>query len=571
MQPLFSKKFSSLSVLVLLTIVVIYSCRKSDNPHFEAAPAISYQQKVISIPVDAPMIPVRPDSTGGTIDEYSIRPSLPKGISIGKYNGVISGQASDTLAPTKFVVTATGPGGMASDTLLLSIGTVAFSYGVNGTFILEKGTTELSTTPISPNILAGSFSQFFLSPSPDHLSTKTGLTFNTQTGQISGTPTLLTSTTEFPAPLTYTVTGISTGNKATSTVISFIINDKKPSFTYTFSGSFTVGTSVGNTLSPTKLSTSGGISKYRLAPGSAELPAGLKLDSVSGNITGTPTAASNAAVVVRAFNTGGYYDANLSLPINATAVAPKVRYIMSLASGNVVDSLAPGLSSGNSIYLTKSPDSYGGVPVYLNPVVITGQPGASATAYTVSPAISSGAANTNLILSASNGVISGTPGQFSTNSTPAHTITIANAVTGGAAGSFAFNVVANAAFFTYNADGGKGVTNPNVYYFVQGEQVNVANGSFPGYTSAGLSPVGGSGVVGYNIYPLNTNTPSFSNSGLTFSTTTGAISGTPSTSTRNLTQYTFWDYAVVGKKADGSFTMYKIRVKIYGTTTEWSS
>src|SRR5688572_27014979 len=139
MQHLFSKKYASLSTLVLLTIVMIYSCRKSDNPHFEAAPAISYQQKVISIPVDAPMIPVRPDSTGGTIDEYSIRPSLPKGIFINKNSGVISGQASDTLAPTKFVVTATGPGGMASDTLLLSIGTVAFSYGVNGTFILEKG------------------------------------------------------------------------------------------------------------------------------------------------------------------------------------------------------------------------------------------------------------------------------------------------------------------------------------------------------------------------------------------------------------------------------------------------
>ena len=64
------------------------------------------------------MIPVRPDSTGGAIEEYSIQPLLPKGISIGKDNGVISGQASDTLSPTKFVVTATGPGGRASDTLL---------------------------------------------------------------------------------------------------------------------------------------------------------------------------------------------------------------------------------------------------------------------------------------------------------------------------------------------------------------------------------------------------------------------------------------------------------------------
>ncbi|MGO8055729.1 putative Ig domain-containing protein, partial [Rhizobium leguminosarum] len=95
-----------------------------------------------------------PDSTGGAIEEYSVVPLLPKGISINRTNCVISGQASDTLSPTKFVVTATCPGGRASDTLLLSIGTIAFTYGVSGTFTFEKGSTELSTTPISPTILA---------------------------------------------------------------------------------------------------------------------------------------------------------------------------------------------------------------------------------------------------------------------------------------------------------------------------------------------------------------------------------------------------------------------------------
>ena len=569
MQPWLSKKNASLSLLAILAIVVFYSCNKSESQPIISAPVISYQQKVISIPVDAPMIPVRPDSTGGAIEEYSIKPSLPKGILIDKIKGVISGQASDTLTPTKFVVTATGPGGMATDTLLLSVGTVAFNYGT-GTFVLEKGSTDLSTTPLSPSILAGSFSQFFLSPSPENLTTKTGLTFNTQTGQFSGTPTQLTSTTEIPTPLTYTVTGISTGNKATSATVSIIINDKKPSFTYTFSGSYTVGTSVGTTLNPTKLTGSGGISKYRIAPGSTELPAGLKLDSINGGITGTPTAASTATIVVRAINTGGYYDANLPLVINATAVAPSVRYMMSLVSGSVIDTISSALYSGNTVYLTKSPDSYGGVPIYLNPVVIAGQPATTATAFTNSPVFATGTANTNLTLSGSNGAISGTPGQFSTNSTPAHNITIANAVSGGATGSFAFNIVANTAFFTYNADNGKGVTSPNIYYFVKNIPLEQASGNYPGYTNAGLNPVGGSGVVSYTIYPLNSSTPAFSNSGLTFNTTTGAISGTPTTNTKPFTAYTFWDYAIAGKKADGSFTLYKIRMKIYDTAAEWS-
>jgi hypothetical protein len=209
------------------------------------------------------------------------------------------------------------------------------------------------------------------------------------------------------------------------------------------------------------------------------------------------------------------------------------------------------------------------VPVYLNPVLITGQASTAAGAYTNLPAFSTGATNTNMTLAATTGIVSGTPGQFSAGNTPAHTITIANAASGGPAGTFAFNIVANSAFFTYNADGGKGVTLPNIYYFVQGQPLTVASGNYPGYTNAHLSPVGGTGVVSYSIYSATASTPAFSTTGLTFNNTTGAISGTPTTSTY-IFNYGFWDYVVAGKKADGSFTLYKIRIKIYRTTPEWS-
>jgi len=569
MQPMFFKKYAGLSVLALLTIVFIYSCKKTDI-EIAPVPAISYQQKIISIPVDEAMIPVRPDSTGGRIEEYSIQPMLPKGISINRINGVISGQASDTLVPTRFVVTASGPGGTDSDTLLLSIGTVGFTYGTTGAFVFEKGTTELTATPLSPTVLAGSFTQYFLTPSAENLTAKTGLTFNSQTGQISGTPTVLTSTSELPTAVTYTVTGISSKNKATTATINITVNDKKPAFTYTFGGSLTVGTAVGNILTPVKLSTSGGIVKYRIAPASPALPDGLKLDSLSGNITGTPTAASTETIVVRGINTGGFQDVNLALTINTTAVAPSVRYVMSLFSGNVVDSLAPSLFSGNTIYLTKNPDAFGAVTVYLNPVLIGGQANTTASAFTNTPAFLTGANNTALTLTGNTGIIFGTPGKFLTDSTPTHNIAIANAVTGGTAGAYVAKIVANTAFFTYNADGGKGVTNPNIYYFVHNEPVNVAKAEFPGYTAAGLSPVGGNGVVNYTILPSNTSSPAFANTGLTFNTTTGAISGTPTTNTANFNNYAFWDYVIQGKKADGSFTLYKIRLKIYKTTAEWS-
>jgi hypothetical protein len=260
---------------------------------------------------------------------------------------------------------------------------------------------------------------------------------------------------------------------------------------------------------------------------------------------------------------------NLPLVINASAVAPQVTYMMSLFSGNVLDTISPRLTSGNTVYLTKS-DGIGQVPIYLNPVATAGQVGT----FSMAPAFVSGGANENLTLTPSNGMISGTPGTFNTNSTPSHTVTINNAVTGGPTGSFAMNIVANAPFFTYNADGGKAITNPNTFLFVQNQKVDVANGTYPGYTLAGLTPVNGAGVVSYSIYPIvksGTLAPEFSSIGLTFNTTTGAISGTPTMSSKGSAglSHNFWDYVVVGKKTDGSFTVYKISLKVYTTPAEW--
>ena len=560
----FSKNKVSLTLLTMLTIALMIACKKSDH-NVDPRPIISYKQKVISVPVDAQMIPARPDSTGGPITQYTIQPNLPKGISIDKLNGVISGMASDTLTPSRFVVTATGPGGMCSDTLTIAIGTVGFNYGASGVFTFEKNATDLSTTPLSPVIVAGTFNQFFVSPSPDSLRIKTGLTFNSQTGQVSGTPSVLTSTTEVPTPVTFTITGITNNNKAASTTISFIINDKKPAFTYTFQGSFSVGTSVASNLVVTKLSTSGNIIKYRLAPGSPDLPTGLTLDSLTGKINGTPTAAANVSVVIRGLNTGGYQDVTIPIVVNSTAVAPQIRYMLSLFSGNVLDTIAPRIETGNTIYVTKQDSSFAGVNIFLNPVLTAGQ----ANTYAIAPAFVTGVANENL--SFSSGSISGMPGKFSTNSAPTHTITITNAASGGPAGSFAVNIVANSPFFTYNADGGPGASSSNIYLLVQGQAVNAASGNFPGYSANGLKPFGGAGVVKYTIYPLSSSAPAFSATGLNFDTTTGAISGTPTTNTNNFNNYNFWDYVILGQKADGSFTVYKLRFKIYRTTSEWGS
>ncbi len=562
----FLRKNLNYSLLAVLTIALFFSCKK-DEVVVVKQPVISYSQKIISLAEDMAMTPLRPDSTGGVITEYSVSPSLPKGIVINKLNGVISGTPSDTLLPVKFIVTATGPGGIDTDTLIISVGTVAFNYGATPTFTFEINSTAISTTPLSPVILAGTFNQFFVSPSPDSLTFKTGLKFNAATGQISGTPNKLTSTTEVPTPVTFIITGISTSNKAASAPVSFIINDKKPDFTYTFNGSFTVGTSVGTTLQPTVLSTSGIIKKYRLAPTSPALPDGLTLDSLNGRIQGTPTTAVNVTIIVRGINTGGFQDVNVPLLINSTAVAPQVMYMMSLISGSVIDTISPRITSGNTVYLTKS-DGIGQQFIYMNPVTTAGQP----LSYAIAPAFSTNNGTGSLSLSTAIGTVSGTPGALATSGTTStHTITINNAATGGPAGSFVMNIVANAPFFTYNGNG-KASLVPNAFAFLQNQNVTVANGAYPGYTPAELTPVNGAGVTSYTIYPATATTQPFSATGLTFNTTTGAISGTPTNNTQGVGfSPSLWDYVVLGKKADGSFTVYKIRIKIYPPTSVWGS
>src|SRR3982751_2132426 len=135
------RKNTYYSVLAVLTIALLFACKKNNDVVKQQQPVISYKQKIVSLAEDMAMTPLKPDSLGGAITEYSVSPSLPKGIEINKLNGVISGTPSDTLMPAKFVVKATGPGGYANDTLTLSVGTVAFNYGANATFTFEKGAT----------------------------------------------------------------------------------------------------------------------------------------------------------------------------------------------------------------------------------------------------------------------------------------------------------------------------------------------------------------------------------------------------------------------------------------------
>src|SRR5690606_19064242 len=111
----------------------------------------------------------------------------------------------------------------------------------------------------------------------------------------------------------YTVTATNASGSATATV-NITVQDLRPVFSYTT----VVDTfRVGEAVTKNKTSTGGPITSWSISPA---LPAGLVFNTTTGNISGTPTAASAAAnYTVTATGTYG----NASVVLNIT-VLPSV-------------------------------------------------------------------------------------------------------------------------------------------------------------------------------------------------------------------------------------------------------
>ena len=104
-----------------------------------------------------------------------------------------------------------------------------------------------------------------------------GITFNTSTGLLSGTPTSTQSAT------TYTITATNVTGSATAT-FTLTVSSSTPSFTFSSNTETKVVTTalVGYTIS----STGAAITSYSLV---GTLPSGLNFSTSNGRITGTPT------------------------------------------------------------------------------------------------------------------------------------------------------------------------------------------------------------------------------------------------------------------------------------------
>jgi len=189
-----------------------------------------------------------------------------------------------------------------------------------------------------------------------------GLSLNTVTGEISGTPTTA-GTSNFDVT-------VSNGTLPNDSASYSIEVAAVPSITWTPPLELTVGVAFSETVTTT------GTAPITFAVTAGTLPAGLVLNAGSGLLSGTPTTVETAAFTLTATNSAGSDSLPVSIEVEPTPAPP------------AITSLAPA-------------DGTVGV-AYSHTVTATGVPDPSF-------AVSSGALPAGLSLGASTGVISGTP------------------------------------------------------------------------------------------------------------------------------------------------------------------
>jgi CSLREA domain-containing protein len=514
---------------------------------------------------------------------YSVLPVLPAGLTMSATTGAITGTPTAVSAATTYTVTVTDANGATA--------TATFSLTVNTAVTATQAipTTTLTenhlATPFTPVTGAGGTTPLAYSVLPV---LPAGLTMSTTTGQITGTPTVASAAT------TYTVT-VTDANNATATA----------TFSLTVSGALTATTAVPTTILTenhaaaafTPVTGAGGTAPlaYSVLP---VLPAGLTMSTTTGAITGTPTvvsAATTYTVTVTDANSATA-TATFSLTVNTAVTATTAVPTTTLTAGHVATAFTPVTGAGGTapLHYGVLPVLPGGLTMSTTTGAITGTPAAAsaATTYTVTVTDANGETATATFSLTVSGAVTATTAVPTTILTENHAATAFTPVTGaGGTAPLAYSVLPvlpaglTMSTTTGQITGTPTVTSAATTYTVTVSDANnstatatfslTVNGALTATTAVPtttllaeqlatpFTPVTGAGGTTPLTYSVAPTLPA----GLTMSTTTGQITGTP-TVTSNATTYTV---TVTDANSATATATFSLTVNSAGISITWAN
>lgn len=294
---------------------------------------LSYTGSSITLTENVLIVTAFSPTVTGTVVSYSIAPALPAGLNFNTTNGEISGTPTVTSVATNYTIVATNPSGSTNFILTLTIveeAPAGLSY-FGSPYWFRNGQAIPNYTP---SLSTGTATSFAIAPA-----LPTGLSFNTTTGVISGTP-IITS-----ANATYTVTATnSVGN--TTTTFDLLVNNLPPG---TMDTTFNVGSGVTNRVdsidiqSDGKIILGGNILDY---DGTARNYL-VRINSDGSIDGGFAPNLNNAVRDIHVQSDGNILIAGDFTTVGAT---PRSRIARLLGDGNLDVTFNPGTGSNGNIY-----------------------------------------------------------------------------------------------------------------------------------------------------------------------------------------------------------------------------
>ncbi len=422
-----------------------------------------------------PFTPVTASGGFGTLSYALSGGILPTGLAFSPTTGQITGTPSTLLPATTFTVTVTDQTTPTAQTsskifsLTVNAAPLVTAQAVPST-ILIAGTLAGSFTPVTASGGFGTLN-FVLSGG----TLPTGLTFSPATGQITGTPTTLLPATTF----TVTVTDQTTPTAQTSSkTFSLTVNAAPLVTAQAVPSTILIAGTLAGSFTP--VTASGGFGTLSFVLSGGTLPTGLTFSPATGQIVGTPATllpATTFTVTVtdQTTPTAQTSSKTFSLTVNAATLTTTVTVASTTLTANTA--AAP-----------------------FTPVTAAGGFG------TLSYGLSGATLPAGLTFSSTTGLISGTPTTQLTVTTFTVTVTDQTTPTPQIS-SKTFSLAVNAATLTTTVAVASTTLTPNT-------------------TATPFTPVTASGGFGVLSYALSGG---MLPSGLTFSATTGQISGTPTT------------------------------------------